>query len=138
MNDVVAGVMFYATRLYVQAAQKNGGGDEKQPAMTALVLLNTRLVTGYQSVAEMTRGRSKSPWGNHFAFLHVSVPSCGADASAADPVSFVLEAKRTIKAKRASLAVFLTGHLLEALRKLRGAEVRAHATYLVRLFIRTS
>lgn len=90
--------------------------------VTALVLLNTRNISSYQSVDEMTKPNARSPWGNQFGFMHVSLPTC-ANAESADPLYFVLQAKKIIKAKRNSLVVYLTGRLLETLRRIKGPEV---------------
>ncbi|XP_010935670.1 wax ester synthase/diacylglycerol acyltransferase 4-like [Elaeis guineensis] len=127
VNDVVTGIIFYGIQLYMQAASQ---GNIKTSRVTALVTLNTRAIKSYQSIQEMTKPNSKSRWGNHFAFLHVSIPKCK-DAENADPLEFVHKAKRIIRSKRNSLAIYLTSGLLELLRKLKGPEAAAryiHAT----------
>ncbi|KAJ6371700.1 hypothetical protein OIU77_002089 [Salix suchowensis] len=91
---------------------------------TALVLLNTRTISGYRSVKEMIKPDAESPWGNQFGFLHVSVPEL-TDSSFSKPLEFVKIAQEIIQRKRASLAVNLTGRLLEILRKFRGPEATA-------------
>jgi hypothetical protein len=89
---------------------------------TALVLLNTRMIRAYKSVKEMVERDSESPWGNRFAFLHVSIPKFK-DPKSSDPLEFVWEAHKIIKRKRSSLGVYLTSRLLEIVKELRGPEV---------------
>ncbi|KAL3821461.1 hypothetical protein ACJIZ3_007366 [Penstemon smallii] len=120
INDVICGVLFLGIRLYMQATNQ----ELKNAQSTALVLLNTRNIAGYKSISEMVEPDSESPWGNQFAFLHVSVPNLTANESS-DPLSFVLKAQKVIQRKRNSAAVVLTGKLLETLRKFRGPEVTA-------------
>lgn len=117
VNDVVTGTVFYGLQLYLQAA---GQGSEAA-RVTALVLLNTRAIRAYQSLKDMNQPDSKAPWGNHFAFLHVSVPTCS-NPENADPLDSIRRAKKIIKAKRNSLGVFLTAGLLEVIRKIKGPE----------------
>ncbi|KAI9176796.1 hypothetical protein LWI28_025885 [Acer negundo] len=122
LNDVITGIIFFGTRLYMQSSSKKNNAHS-----TALVLLNTRNIGGYKSVKEMVKPDAESPWGNQFGFLHVSIPepsSTDADQSP-DPLEFVLKAQKIIKRKRSSLAVKLTGRLLEALRKFIGPEATA-------------
>ncbi|KAL0444321.1 UNVERIFIED_CONTAM: hypothetical protein Slati_2154800 [Sesamum latifolium] len=91
---------------------------------TALVLLNTRAIGGYKSVDEMIKPGSEMPWGNRFAFLQVPVPKLGA-AEQENPLKFVKKARRMIKRQRNSATVFLTGQLLNLVRKIRGPETTA-------------
>ncbi|XP_058078247.1 wax ester synthase/diacylglycerol acyltransferase 5-like isoform X2 [Magnolia sinica] len=86
--------------------------------MTALVLLNTRMINGYHSVKEMLK---KKTWGNHFTFLQIAIPSCS-NAEKENPLAFLIKAKKTIKRKRHSLAVYLTGRLVQMLRTILGPE----------------
>lgn len=114
VNDVAVGTIFYAIQLYKQRTSQNSSGTR----MTALVLLNTRMLSGYQSLNDMLR---QNTWGNHFTFLHVGIPSCK-DAEKADPLAFIYKARKTIKRKKNSFAVVLTGRLLQMLRSIRGPE----------------
>ncbi|KAL5730406.1 hypothetical protein ACHQM5_003229 [Ranunculus cassubicifolius] len=120
VNDVLVGTIFYGTRLYMQNAKK----DSSNAHSTALVLLNTRAIKTYKKVDEMVKPDAESPWGNQFGFLHIAVPKFD-DVESADPLAFVYNAKETIKRKRDSLAVFLTGSLMEIMRKFRGHESTA-------------
>ncbi|XP_042521005.1 wax ester synthase/diacylglycerol acyltransferase 4-like [Macadamia integrifolia] len=122
INDVITGIIFYGTRLYMQNWGPPGSSNSKS---TALVLLNTRIVTNYQSLQEMIKADSKSPWGNRFVFLHVPIPNDPADAEMVNPLDFVYKVREIIKRKRGSLGVFLTGELLEMMRKFRGPETTA-------------
>ncbi|KAL7128944.1 hypothetical protein ABFS83_13G029100 [Erythranthe nasuta] len=117
INDVICGVLFLGIGLY-------GKSTKDEQSSTALVLLNTRNINGYKSISEMVEPDAESPWGNQFAFLHVSVPKL-VFSDQIDPLSFVLDAQKEITRKRNSAAVVLTGKLLETLMKLRGPEVTA-------------
>ncbi|XP_026428112.1 O-acyltransferase WSD1-like [Papaver somniferum] len=118
INDVIVGVIFYGTRLYMEAVSKGSSNAQS----TALVLLNTREITTYQTVKEMAKPNTTASWGNNFGFLHVNVPG-KADIESTDPLDFVFEAKKLITKKKNSLAVYLNGSLLNLMRKLRGPEV---------------
>ncbi|XP_077214343.1 wax ester synthase/diacylglycerol acyltransferase 4-like [Tasmannia lanceolata] len=114
VNDVATGVMFYGIQLYGQRMNQISRGKR----MTAVVLLNTRMVNGYQSVQDMLKADT---WGNHFTFLQISIPSCS-DVEKAHPLEFVFKAKKMIRRKRNSMAFYFTGRLLQLLRKIRGRE----------------
>ncbi|XP_061946810.1 wax ester synthase/diacylglycerol acyltransferase 4-like [Populus nigra] len=120
INDVITGIIFYGTRLYMQ----NVDDKSTNAHSTALVLLNTRVISGYRSVKEMVKPDAESPWGNQFGFLHVSVPEL-TDSRFSKPLECVTIAQEIIQRKRSSLAVNLTGRLLEVLRKIRGPEATA-------------
>ena len=105
-------------RLYMEETSY----ESRKAHSTALVLLNTRNNAGYKSVTEMTKPNSDMPWGNNFAFLNVSIPKLNKQKSS-NPLEFIYKAHKLIKRKRNSAAVYLTGRLLEALRKFRGPEV---------------
>uniref|UniRef100_A0A803NCJ9 Diacylglycerol O-acyltransferase n=2 Tax=Chenopodium quinoa TaxID=63459 RepID=A0A803NCJ9_CHEQI len=119
INDVITGIIFLGTRLYMQSTGKGFSNSES----TALVLLNTRNINGYKSVDEMVKADSDSKWGNQFAFMHVALPELINNSS--NPLEFISEAQKIIKRKRNSLAVYLTGQSLELLRKCRGPEAAA-------------
>ncbi|CAA0816231.1 Unknown protein [Striga hermonthica] len=122
INDVICGVLFLGIRLYMQSAKH----EQRNAEATSLVLLNTRNIGGYRSVSEMVEPEADSPWGNQFAFLHVSVPKLSADdTNLDDPLEFVFRARKVIKRKKNSAAVVLTGKLLDTLRRWRGPEVTA-------------
>ncbi|KAL6535787.1 hypothetical protein OROHE_012631 [Orobanche hederae] len=123
INDVICGVVFLGIRLYMQSMNR----EQRNAEATSLVLLNTRNIGGYKSISEMVEPTADSPWGNQFAFLHVSVPKLDRvrEPDINNPVRFVLDAQKVIKRKRNSAAVVLTGKLLDTLRKWRGPEVTA-------------
>ncbi|KAJ4975545.1 hypothetical protein NE237_000651 [Protea cynaroides] len=125
INDVITGIIFYGTRLYMQMWGQPGSSNAHS---TALVLMNTRNTNNYISVKEMSKSDSKAPWGNHFAFLHVSIPG-SADAEMANPLDFIFKGREIIKRKRGSFTVCLTGILLEMIRKFRGPETTAQYVY---------
>ncbi|KAM7498108.1 hypothetical protein LguiA_022522 [Lonicera macranthoides] len=120
INDVITGAVLFGIRKYMEGESY----ESRNANSTALVLLNTRSLGGYQSVSEMIKPNAKMPWGNHFAFLHVPIPkllNCPDDDSS-NPIDFVFNVHKMVKKKRNSAAVHLTGKLLETLRKFRGPE----------------
>lgn len=118
VNDVITGVIFYGIRLYMQEINYKA----KMANSTALVMLNTRRVKGYQSIKDMLKPESKGRWGNQVSFLEVSIPKLS-QARIANPLEFVWKAHKIIKRKRHSFSVFLIGWLLDLEKKLRGHEV---------------
>ncbi|TYJ40323.1 hypothetical protein E1A91_A04G132400v1 [Gossypium mustelinum] len=120
INDVITGIIFFGTRLYMQGGSNKLNSENS----TALVLLNTRNIGGYKSVKEMVKPDPESAWGNQFGFLHVSLPEL-TTVESCKPLDFVWKAQKLIQRKRNSRAVFLTGQLLECLRKFTGPETTA-------------
>lgn len=92
---------------------------------TALVLLNTRNIEGYQSINDMLNTKAKGPWGNRITFLHVPIPKLN-ETRNSNPLEFVWDSHNIIKRKKQSLGVVLTGTLLEIEGKLRGQEVNLY------------
>ncbi|XP_059663165.1 wax ester synthase/diacylglycerol acyltransferase 11-like [Cornus florida] len=126
INDVITGIIFLGTRLYMQSAASHDlGNSTTHSSSTALVLLNTRSVGGYKSVSDMVKPDAEMPWGNHFAFLHLPIPNLTDDDCSSNPLNFILKAHHLMKRKKNSSAVYLTGRLLETMRKLKGAEATA-------------
>ncbi|KEH30693.1 O-acyltransferase WSD1-like protein [Medicago truncatula] len=124
INDVITGVIFYGIRLYMQEMDKKARTSNS----TGLVLLSTRNVGSYQSIQDMTKADSKSPWGNHISFLHVSIPKLS-KASLSNPLEFIWKAQKIIKRKRNTFTVFLIEWLLDMELKLRGHEAVAKHIY---------
>ncbi|KAG0447584.1 hypothetical protein HPP92_028258 [Vanilla planifolia] len=129
LNDVISGVVFYGMQIYIKAREGDAGRSRAgKTKVTALLLLNTRNIKNYQSLEDMRRPGAESRWGNHFGFIHVSVPF-SPDADQVDPLSFVVKGKQIIRAKMNSLGVYLTGKLLEWMRMRNGPEVTARYMY---------
>ncbi|KAL5992704.1 hypothetical protein ACLOJK_013623 [Asimina triloba] len=85
--------------------------------------IKLKVGTDGQKLRERGRHVEKNGWGNHFTFLPVPIPSNSKDAGKeSTPLAYIAKARKTIKRKRNSLAVYLTGMLLETLRKVRGPE----------------
>ncbi|RZC86690.1 hypothetical protein C5167_030041 [Papaver somniferum] len=120
ITDVILGIVFYGTRQYMEASSKGSGNAHS----TALVLLNTREITSYQTVEEMAKPDTKGPWGNKFGLIHLPIPEM-INAETDDPLEFVLEAKRVFTEKKSSLAGSLTGSLLEIMRRFRDSEANS-------------
>lgn len=121
INDVITGVVFLGTRLYMEATSSQSGNART----TSLVMLNTRLIDGYRSVDEMLYSpKAQNLWGNQFGFIQVSVPKLNqSDDQSLNPLKFVYEAHNIISQKRNSWGIYLTGMLLESIRKYRGTPV---------------
>jgi hypothetical protein len=117
-NDVITGIIFLGTRLFMQEKSH----ESSEAHSTALVLLNTRMISSYKSIKEMVEPNSETPWGNRFGFLHVPIPNFK-DPKSLDPLEFVWEAHKIIKRKRSMLDVYLTSRVLEIIKKIRGPEV---------------
>nr|XP_027187504.1 O-acyltransferase WSD1-like isoform X2 [Cicer arietinum] len=119
VNDVVTGIVFYGTRLYM----KDKDSKSKTANSTALVLLNTRNIEGYQSIDDMlNKKKTNCRWGNKISFLHVPIPKLN-ESIISNPLDFILHTHKIIKRKKQSLGVALTGTLLEIEGKLRGQEL---------------
>jgi len=115
---VITGIVFYGTRLYMQDMDLKS----KTADSTALVLLNTRNIEGYQTINDMLNSKTKGPWGNKISFLHVPIPKLNQNRMS-NPLDFIWESHNIIKRKKQSLAVALTGTLLDMESKFRGQEV---------------
>lgn len=109
VNDVITGIIFSGLQLYLQSTTNEE--TEKPKNVTALVLLNTRAISTYQPLKEMRKRDSMAPWGNHFTFLHVSLPTIK------NPLEAIRQMKKIIKAKINSLVVCITAAVLELIRK---------------------
>ncbi|XP_027352697.1 O-acyltransferase WSD1-like [Abrus precatorius] len=120
INDVVTGIVFYGTRLYMQDMDSKSNTAHS----TALVLLNTRNIKGYQSINDMLNTKAKGPWGNKITFLHVPIPKLS-ESKISSPLQFIWDSHNIIKRKKQSLAVALTGTLLDVEGKFRGQEAVA-------------
>ncbi|CAJ1978917.1 unnamed protein product [Sphenostylis stenocarpa] len=124
INDVITGAIFYGIRLYMEEIDNKAGKANS----TGLVMLSTRNIGSYQSIQEMMKSDSKSPWGNHISFLHAPIPKLS-QASISNPLQFVWKAQKIIKRKRNSFTVFLIEWLLDMELKLRGHEAVAKHIY---------
>lgn len=118
INDVVTGIVFYGIRLYMQEINYKA----KTANSTAVVMLNTRNLAGYQSVKDMLKPEARGLWGNQISFLQVSIPELSQDRIS-NPLDFVWKAHKMIKRKRRSFSVYLIGLLLQLEMKLKGPEV---------------
>ncbi|CAN1219191.1 hypothetical protein LINPERPRIM_LOCUS1545 [Linum perenne] len=112
-------------RNYMETVEPGSG---RSTNTTSLVLLNTRMIQGYNSIKEMVEpsvAATKLPWGNHFTFLNVSVPKLHYDGTnkEVNPLEFVLKTHEMVKRKRNSMGVYLTAMYLQLVRKFRGPEV---------------
>ncbi|OIV90156.1 hypothetical protein TanjilG_01610 [Lupinus angustifolius] len=122
LNDVIAGLIFFGLRLYMQEINLKSSKAES----TALVLLNARNIKGYKSIKEMVDNTNNNgaSWGNRFAFLHIPIPKLS-ETRFSNPLEFIFEAHKEITRKKNSLATPLTGMLLNMVKKLRGPEAAA-------------
>ncbi|KAF3444100.1 hypothetical protein FNV43_RR13790 [Rhamnella rubrinervis] len=119
INDVVCGIVFYGTRLYMQEINKESSNSRS----AALVVLNTRMIGGdYKSIQEMMNPNNRMPWGNKFSFMHISIPKL---KECPNPLDFVWHAQKIITRKRRSLVVYLNSIIVEVVKRLRGPEAAA-------------
>ncbi|KAI3515466.1 hypothetical protein L1887_14362 [Cichorium endivia] len=119
VNDVVSGMIFLGTRLYMEATRE----EARNARSTALVVLNTRSMGAYKSVDEMLHNQeAKSLWGNKCLFLHISIPKLHQTHGPLNPLKFVLETKNMINNNRNSFAVYLNGMLIDSIGKYRSPE----------------
>ncbi|KAL2331684.1 hypothetical protein Fmac_019265 [Flemingia macrophylla] len=126
VNDALVGVIFLGIQLYMDAKNHKSSRMES----TALVLLNTRKIRAYVSAKEMPDADSEAPWGNRFHFMHVPIPML-CDNNYSNPLEFVLEASKSIKRKRSSLAVPLTNMVLRFLNQIKGPQAAANYVYKI-------
>lgn len=116
-------MIFLGIRLYMEETSE----ETVSTRSTALVVLNTRSISGYKSVDEMLQNQeAKSLWGNQCLFLHIPLPELHQNSNPLNPLKFVEETQNVVKRMRNSFAVYLNGMLLESIRKFRGLEVCLH------------
>ncbi|KAB5515780.1 hypothetical protein DKX38_026428 [Salix brachista] len=116
LNDVITGTIFLGAQMYMERVSQGSGSARS----SSLVMLNTRMLKGYNSVQEMLKPDSKAPWGNHFAFLKIPIPKLGDAEATNNPLKFVMNARKIIKRKRSSIGVFLTAKYLLLVARFRG------------------
>ncbi|KAG5226305.1 O-acyltransferase WSD [Salix suchowensis] len=116
LNDVITGTIFLGTRMYMETVSQGSGSA----CSTSLVLFNTRMLKGYNSVQEMLKPDSKAPWGNHVAYLKIPIPKLGDAEATNNPLKFVINARKIIKRKRSSIGVYLTAKYLLLVARFRG------------------
>ncbi|XP_043709633.1 wax ester synthase/diacylglycerol acyltransferase 4-like [Telopea speciosissima] len=124
VNEVITGVISYAIQLYMQKIGNVSNGER----MTALVVMNARMLKGFNTVGDMLKANI---WGNHFSFLHVMLPSKCKDLKNMDPMDFVVQAKDEMRRRRNSMALYLTKRILGVFRKIRGPEAAARHVYSI-------
>ncbi|CAI8617042.1 unnamed protein product [Vicia faba] len=124
INDVVCGIIFYGIRLYMEEMNEK----TKRANSTAIVMLNTRNIKGYQSLKEMQKPESKGLWGNKISFLQIPIPKPN-KSGICNPLEYVWEAREVIKRKKSSFSVHLIALLMDLEMKLRGPEVVSKIIY---------
>ncbi|CAK8577025.1 unnamed protein product [Lathyrus sativus] len=124
INDVICGMIFYGLRLYMEEMNEK----TKRANSTAIVMLNTRNIGGYQSLKEMQKPENKGLWGNKLSFLQIPIPKLN-QSGISNPLEFVWEAREVIKRKKSSFSVYLIGLLMDLEMKLRGPEAVSKIVY---------
>ncbi|KAI5387834.1 hypothetical protein KIW84_073792 [Lathyrus oleraceus] len=117
-------MIFYGLRLYMEEMNEK----TKRANSTAVVMLNTRNIEGYQSLREMQKPEFKSLWGNKLSFLQIPIPKLN-QSEISNPLEFVLKARELIKRKKSSFNVYLIGLLMDLEMKLRGSEAVSRVIY---------
>ncbi|KAJ4841234.1 hypothetical protein Tsubulata_034479, partial [Turnera subulata] len=124
INDVISGIVFLGTRMYMEAKSSGSG----KAVSTSLVPLNTRMFGGYKSIKEMVKPDAESPWGNHMVILSIPVPKL-ADAEANDPLQFIFKIRKIIQRKRRSFDVFLAARYIQLMHKFGGSKATSRHLY---------
>ncbi|XP_013456651.3 O-acyltransferase WSD1 [Medicago truncatula] len=124
INDVVCGMVFYGIRLYMKEMNEK----TKRANSTAVVMLNTRNIGGYQSLTEMQKPECKGLWGNQISFLQIPIPKVS-QSVISNPLEFVWNSRELIKRKRRSFSVYLVAMLMDLEMRLRGPEAVAKIIY---------
>ncbi|CAI8617044.1 unnamed protein product [Vicia faba] len=124
INDVICGMIFYGLRLYMEEMNEK----TKRANSTAVVMLNTRNIKGYQSLKEMQKPESKGLWGNKLSFLQIPIPKPN-KSGICNPLEYVWEAREVIKRKKSSFSVHLIALLMDLEMKLRGPEAVSKMIY---------
>ncbi|KAK9073342.1 hypothetical protein SSX86_007666 [Deinandra increscens subsp. villosa] len=129
VNDVISGVIFLGTRLYMESTISQSGNARS----TSLVLFNTRSADGYKSIDEMLHNpKAQDLWGNQFGFIQVSLPKLHhSDNYTINPLKFVYEVHASINRIKNSWVTHLTAILLECLRRYRGTQVAAKSLHRI-------
>ncbi|KAI4305494.1 hypothetical protein L6164_028857 [Bauhinia variegata] len=117
INDVITGVIFYGTRLYMQDVDY----ESSKANASACVVLNTRKV-GYHLVEDMVKRNAKGAWGNRIVFMPIPINKL---EDGQNPLDYVWGAHKMIKKKRHPLALFINDQLSKMTRKLKGHEAAA-------------
>ncbi|KAF9592653.1 hypothetical protein IFM89_016310, partial [Coptis chinensis] len=93
--------------------------------MNLLAMLNTRMVRGYKSIAEMFEAKI---WGNHVAFLHAPIPSVSGEEEV-DPLYFVIKAKEAMERNKNSMFTYLIEPIISASIYIRGPKGISKLSY---------
>ncbi|XP_056699093.1 wax ester synthase/diacylglycerol acyltransferase 4 [Spinacia oleracea] len=96
VNDVVIGIIFLGTRLYMQ---EMNNGRLKNTRSTVLITLNTRNDKGYARPEEMREKNTKVPWGNRFSLVELRITNLE-EEDFKNPLKFILKAHKLIKRKK--------------------------------------
>eukprot|EP01018_Ginkgo_biloba_P023748 Gb_05378 [translate_table: standard] len=132
VNDVITGVIFYGIQRYLQICL-SGENNPQEPTssnvkkmeklrVTALTLINTRALSGLK---EMLKPDTQTPWGNHFGFIHITMPVKKFES----PLEYIRKAKQIIDRKKMSLGVFLTSRALGYLARFKGPQAPGKYVY---------
>ncbi|XP_048496452.2 LOW QUALITY PROTEIN: wax ester synthase/diacylglycerol acyltransferase 1 [Beta vulgaris subsp. vulgaris] len=115
VNDVVMGIISFATRLYIQDADQ--GGRLKNARITASMTINLRSVKRFASPEEM---RKEKTWGNKISVIEMPLPNLE-KTDIRNPLNFVMKAHKILKRKKSSVgAIYLTAWTLDAIRTFAG------------------
>ncbi|XP_056683149.1 wax ester synthase/diacylglycerol acyltransferase 6-like isoform X1 [Spinacia oleracea] len=120
VNDIIVGIIFLGTRLYIQETETDQGRLKKDTRSTASIFVNIRNVGGNLSVEEMRKGKT---WGNRITNIEIPLPNLEVD-DVTNPLQFIQKAHTIIKRKRtANFGLYLMSGLLEAIRTVFGLQM---------------
>lgn len=147
VNDVITGIIFYGMQRYLQISLSAVHGEQslqdafekrlempkdavikqmKKSKLTALCLINMRSIAGLETIEDMLKPKSQVPWGNHFGFLPLRVPTAG---KLDHPLEFVRRAKRDLDRHKISLGVFINAKIMTWLSRFKGPQAIARSLY---------
>ncbi|XP_056698723.1 wax ester synthase/diacylglycerol acyltransferase 7 [Spinacia oleracea] len=119
VNDVVVGIIFLGTRLYMQEINH---GQINNTRSRIVITFNIRSDKRYARPEEMVEEHTKVPWGNRFALYDLPITNLKED-DFRNPLKFILKAHKLIKRKRNTpLAIYLFYGFLGVIRLFGGLE----------------
>ncbi|KAH9322748.1 hypothetical protein KI387_017387, partial [Taxus chinensis] len=144
VNDVLTGIIFCGIRHYLQICLSTGEEQSLHEAyekrcepndiiikqmknlrVTSLAMMNKRALAPLKNLEEMMNGNTAVMWGNHFGFLHFSIPLQSVENS----LEFVKMAKCILDRCKMSLGMFAITNILGSLGRLKGAQALAKCAY---------
>ena len=125
VNDVIIGIISYVIHLYMT---RMGQTSNVSSNMTLLVMVNMRILKGYNNIDEMLRATDTQ--GNKSRLLHVTVPSF-TNLEKVSPLDFIIKAREAMERKKNSMYIYLIEPVLNTTRRIFGQKVRNFSSDVV-------